>query len=511
MYCFLCLLFIRYHMFCLSPQLRRIPRGNWYCGNCQYIVYGQERSSTSASSYELHESSNDNTFNVSSDIEVVQNERGSSEDDSDVNCLSSSTTDGNNPGFMYSRKSQKYKLLSSTESNSEEDDNFIQRLSRKADHHLNISEESSSDHSKIVSHTSKRKRQLIDSSSSEDTDNPLIIIQNKSVSYISDSRSNSEEDKKFIQKLSQKADHHLNITEESSSDHSKIVLHTSKRKRQLIDSSSSEDTDNPLIIMENKSISSISDSESMSVLSISSTSSSSSPVSGEYNEPVSGEYDEPVSGEYDEPVSGEYDESESTNKLTQRKDTKHKQIKLGNVDIAPSTNKKAKLSKPKTCTKSKKLGITKTNKKRKSRDLSSIHSFHTPIKSWRARTAATPQRDASFREAVIASHRCERIADGLREAQKIMLKLRSPHNITVPRRIVYHDWYGASSSSNDSKPQSNIVSSMGSGLLLLRTPSLAKVTDKNQISKTKKDIHSSRLFPAALPKPKKLKLSNIVM
>lgn len=48
-----------------------------------------------------------------------------------------------------------------------------------------------------------------------------------------------------------------------------------------------------------------------------------------------------------------------------------------------------------------------------------------PSSGRRARTAATPRYNQSFREAVIASHRFERSIDGLREARKVILQHRS--------------------------------------------------------------------------------------
>lgn len=68
----------------------------------------------------------------------------------------------------------------------------------------------------------------------------------------------------------------------------------------------------------------------------------------------------------------------------------------------------------------------KLTKKRARKTRASSNLCTPPFQNERrARTAATPRFDRSFREAVIASHKCEHSMDGLREARKVIFKHRS--------------------------------------------------------------------------------------
>ena len=61
----------RYHIYCLTPPLKHIPRGNWYCHVCHPIVFGQERTSSLSSfpTINMDDRGDDSSYHLSSSRE----------------------------------------------------------------------------------------------------------------------------------------------------------------------------------------------------------------------------------------------------------------------------------------------------------------------------------------------------------------------------------------------------------------------------------------------------------
>ena len=244
-------------------------------------------------------------------------------------------------------------------------------------------------------------------------------------------------------------------------------------------------------------------------------------------------------------VSGEYDvELIGCNSRSQNENTSasgvHSRGKPGRGESIASNHRKRKKQKPKPKNSRKKPKLFSNEP--------STSSFLLPSPR-RARTAATPRFDRSFREAVIASHRCDRSVDGLREAQKILFKFRaSPkkllgtsstgQNITIPHKLSPQLQGLGRSGLHSSKGMSNrqVHSNQGSRpphSFLLQRPRLEltplppksnlmrdnsrtqlprplSITPKNAAlqRKGKERVSSATLIPK-IPKAKKLNLSNI--
>ncbi len=432
--------------------MRRIPHGNWYCSDCLSIVFGQEQPGSSPLSFISGEDMDDSSFscNTSEDNETHNNSV-------DVS-ITDSSKDGQIPSHPSILSSSDFVIISDDMSEStsyldqfdgncqEDCDAFQMTLSKSSQHQMKTSDEETSDSSTLALCTSKRKRCFSSSSESKQDS----IIQGDNLVYLCDTSISSSDNIE-----SPKIHHPIFLSSSSDEGQPPInELFCNKYKLRLRSKNTSSNQTKPDKI----ETLDISRKNKSNMIKHTSESSALSLHSSKYGHLLSNsskrKQDALIEG--DDLVdlrSTSMSSSHNTNKNISK--TRLRIISSSSSEEGqPSAKNKLTIAERDRKEASKKTIESKNSKKPNSTtsghsiydDMYSIDQFHTPVKCNKARTAATPRRNLSFRKAVIASHKCEKISDGLREAQKVLSTLRSPQNrflssstnhrknVTVPQR-----------------------------------------------------------------------------